>query len=451
MGMNGNAIEKIGRELERFRYGDAIVTKSRFTSINLKDGAVESVEEGETEYISCRVLLKGSFGFASSNKLERYRETIKEAEKLAKIKGGNVKLAEPEGNRRKLKTAFKENPQEIDFEKKIKMLQEFEKLGRSGRVSNSQIGYYDAISNIVILNSRGAEIEEREVRTAAGASFFAKKGGEIQSSFDQVKEKSGFEIMKKFPEKVEKASKEANALLKAERAKGGKMTAVLDHELAGVLAHEAVGHACEADGIANESSCLQGLMGKRIGSELVTIKDSPIIEGKLWGAYEFDDEGTKAKGTILVNRGVLNGYLTSLENANEYGGRLTGNGRADTHSRQIVRMSNTYFEKGDAEIEELFEGVEKGVYLVGVKEGQVSPKVGNFTFAAKYGFLIENGEKRQMIKNVSINGNILKSLQHIDMVANDLEFLPGTCGKDGQSAPVTTGSPHLRINEILVG
>ncbi|MFH0971785.1 MAG: TldD/PmbA family protein [Candidatus Micrarchaeota archaeon] len=444
-------LEKISRILQKYKYADAQITKTDFTAISIKDGKVESVREGTTENISCRVLMQNSFGFASSNQVGNGEAVVGEAEKLAKLKGGKIKLAQPEANKANLGTKITDNPKNHSFEEKIRLLLEIEKLAKIKRTSSTLLNYYDACSKTNFLNSSGAEISEIDIRTGAAANIFAKDGALLENSYEQVKEKAGFEIMKMFPGKVEKAAKEANSLLAARHGPKGKMMAILDPELAGVFAHEAVGHACEADAIANGSSCLGGKMGRKIGSANVTIKDSPIISPELWGSYQFDDEGTRSRGTTLVKNGILNAYLTSLETANQYKSTLTGNARGDSSSRQIVRMSNTYFEKGGCKREELFDEVKNGIYLVGCKEGQVSPKVGNFTFAAKYGFIIRNGEKKEMVRDCSINGNILTALHKIDMVASDLEFLPGTCGKDGQSAPVTTGAPHLRIREILVG
>ncbi|MEK6953988.1 MAG: TldD/PmbA family protein [Candidatus Micrarchaeota archaeon] len=443
--------DKIFASLQKYAYADAILTSTNYTSISLKDGKIESAREGQTQAMSCRMLLGGSFGFASSNKVGDFASIISEAAKLAKIPGGKIKICEPQANRAKILAKVRQDPSTHSYEEKIKMLTEIEKDVKIAKVSNTNLVYYDSSSKIFTLNSAGAFIEEDDVRTGAAAHIYAKENGRIETSFEQVKAKGGFEILGEFPQRAAKAAMEAVSLLSAKHGPAGKMSAILDPELAGVLSHEAVGHACEADGIANYSSCLRGKMGKRIGNEVVTIKDSPVVFPNLWGSYRFDDEATKARGTVLVDRGALKGYLTSLETANEYGNILTGNARGDSNCRPIVRMSNTYFEKGDAKIGELFEGVKNGVYLAGCKEGQVSPKLGNFTFAAKFGFLIKNGERAGMIKDCSINGNILESLHNIDMVANDLEFLPGTCGKDAQSASVTTGSPHLRINNILVG
>ncbi len=451
MKIDMGTLEKIAKAIGRFRYADAIITESAHVSISAKDRAVDFAREGENEGVCIRVFSNGSFGFASSNKIANFQEVILEAEKLSKLGRGNIKIAEPEANKARIRTKILDDPSNHSFEEKIKLLLDFGKEAELKKISSTHLIYSDSNSKMTFLNSSGAEITESEVRTGAAVHVYAKEGGLIESSFEQVKEKAGFEILKAFPQRVEKAALEATSLLSARHGPKGRMIAILDPELAGVFAHEAVGHACEADAIANESSCLRGKLGKRIGSIKVSISDSPIIAKNLWGSYSYDDEGTKAKGTKLIERGILKGYLTSLDSAKQYRSILTGNARGDNSSRPIVRMSNTYFEKGDARKEELFEGVKSAIYLVGCKEGQVSPKIGNFTFAAKYGFVIKNGEKKGMVRDCSINGNILTALHKIDLVANDLQFLPGTCGKDGQSAPVTTGSPHLRIREILVG
>lgn len=444
-------IDKISRKLSKFAYADAIVTESQFTAITNKDGACESIKEGKKESVTVRILQSGTFGFSSSNSLKDLDRVILEASKLAKIGNGKIKFSSPQANNKKTRAKVGKNPLDVSTEEKIAEMTEYEKSAGGKNIKSTAINYFDSRTDFGLVNSQGAQIEEEEIRCGAGIFVYAGRGGEIESSFEQVKEKRGMEVLEKFEEKVEKAKREAVALLDAATGPKGKMAAILDPELAGVFSHEAVGHACEADGVMNDSSILRGKIGAKIGNEVVSISDSPIIDGSLWGAYEFDDEGTKANGTSLVRKGVLNSYLTSLESAHVFGDKLTGNARGDSHMRQIVRMSNTYFEKGKSKTDELFEEMQNGIYLVGCKEGQVLPKTGNFTFAAKYGYIIKNGEKTKLVRDCSINGNILESLHEIDMVARDLEFLPGTCGKDGQSAPVTTGSPHLKINSILVG
>ncbi|MEK6843202.1 MAG: TldD/PmbA family protein [Candidatus Micrarchaeota archaeon] len=444
-------LDRIGRKISNFAYADAIICKSEYTGITIKDGCAESIREGKKESITIRILQNGAFGFSSSNKISDLDKVILEAKKLSRIGEGKIKMEKPQVNCAKTIAKVKKNPLDASTKEKISKMLEFEKIAQGSSIKSTTANYFDSKTNYGFSNSQGAQIEELEIRCGAGIFVYAAKNGKIESSFEQVKEKAGMEVLDGFPKKVEKAKSESIALLDATHGPKGRMEAILDPELAGVFSHEAIGHACEADGIMNDSSILRGKIGERIGNEVVSIMDSPIINEGLWGAYKFDDEGTLASGTCLVRNGILQSYLTSLESSIELNGLLTGNARGDGHMRQIVRMSNTYFEKGNSKTEELFDEMRNGIYLVGCKEGQVLPKTGNFTFAAKYGYIIKNGERTKLVRDCSINGNILESLHGIDMVAKDLEFLPGTCGKDGQSASVTTGSPHLKIRKILVG
>ena len=444
-------LDKIARELEKYKYAEAMLSNGRYNSISLKDGEVDAVKEGETQNIAFRVYENGFFGFAVSNTFENFEGLLKKAGKMAKAGAGKATIGRAEVNEGKVEVKPKKDPAGYALEDKIGMLKEFESAARAEKIHSTNLVYSDSSTENSFLSSLGAKTVEKEARVHAGLFAYAKAGNRLESAYDQVKERAGLEALAGFEKKAVSAAQEAKLLLGAGAAPKGRMTCVLDPELAGVMAHEAMGHACEADGIQINDSVLRGKLGKKLGSEAFAIRDSPVLPARMWGSYAFDDEGTRSKGTTLFEGGVLKAYITSLESAGQLGGKLTGNARSDFSGMQIVRMSNTYFEKGSAQTEELFEGVREGVYLVGCKEGQVSPKTGNFTFAAKYGYTIKDGDKERLVKNCSINGNILSSLHGIDLVASDLDFSPGTCGKDGQEAPVTTGSPHLRINGIVVG
>ena len=447
-------LDKIAKALQKYPYADALVQKSSYSSISLKDGNIEQLNEGTEESICCRVLLNNSFGFASSNSISDFEEILKRAEKLAKIRSNitsSEKFGKPEIHKAKLSSKPGKNPKNFSWEDKIGMLKGWEKIARSRkRVFSAQLSLYDSFTERTFLSSEGSDISEPETRTGANITAFAKQNGRIESWFGQEKKREGMEVVDNFEKVAENVSQSAIMMLSAKHGPKGKMRVILDPELAGVLAHEAIGHACEADGVLADNSALSGKMGMKIAGETVNILDDPAFEKSLWGSYVFDDEGTKAKGVCAVKNGKLNSFLTSLETSSAMNGFLSGSARSDGDSPQIVRMSNTFFAKGDSEKEELFEGV-NGIYLVGVKEGQVSPKSGSFTFAARCGHVLKNGEKKQLLKDCSISGNILSSLNGIDLIAKDLEFCPGTCGKEGQGVPVTTGSPHLRMNDILVG
>jgi TldD protein len=240
----------------------------------------------------------------------------------------------------------------------------------------------------------------------------------------------------------------AVALLDAQAPRGGTYPVVLDQELAGVFVHEAVGHATEGDIILEGDSCLEGKLGEMIASELVTVKDDPGL--MLNGYYPFDDEGSLAQETVLVEKGVLRSFLNTRETAARLGG-VPRNARAEGTDRPVVRMSNTYIANGDWKLEEILEELGSGVYLAGSRGGQVSTGEGVFQFNAKSGYLVEDGEKKKLLRDVSLSGKILETLLHVKAVGNDLKYNSGRCGKSGQLVPVSDGSPHLLVAQATVG
>ncbi len=443
--------DRFSRRLEEFEYADAALRRTAYSAVGVKDREVDFAKEGVEESLSLRIFHRGAFGFAATNRLDKAGEALARAEKLAKARSGKTRLARPEVHAAKSMLRPKKHAADYSMGQKIGWLKEFSALAKRKRVFRVQASFASSSNDKLFANSEGARVKAVEPRIVCGVQAFAREGGRTESAFHQIKCRAGVEALGEMRSKAEQAGSEAVMLLRARHSPKGKMTAVLDPELAGVMAHEAVGHACEADEVQAGGSILAGKLGEKIGGEAVVIRDSPLLGPRLWGCYDYDDEGTKAKGAILVKNGALQGFLSSLETAGVNRGILSGNGRAEPGRRPIVRMSNTFFDKGSSSVSELFSGIRRGVYLVGCKEGQVSPKSGNFTFAAKYGYLIKNGEKAALIKDCSINGNILEALHNVASVAKDLDFVPGTCGKEGQGVPVTTGSPHLLIRDILVG
>jgi TldD protein len=193
---------------------------------------------------------------------------------------------------------------------------------------------------------------------------------------------------------------------------------------------------------------LEGKLGQQIGSELITVKDDPSLMRN--GYYPFDDEGSKAQETVLVENGVLKSYLNSRETAGRLGG-VPRNARAEGTDRPVVRMSNTFIDNGEWKLEEILEELGSGVYLAGSRGGQVSTGEGVFQFNAKRGFLVEKGVKTKLLRDVSLSGKILQTMLDVKAVGNDLKFNSGRCGKAGQLVPVSDGSPHLLIAKATIG
>ena len=191
-------------------------------------------------------------------------------------------------------------------------------------------------------------------------------------------------------------------------------------------------------------------MGEQIASDIVNIfDDASLTEG--FGYYPYDVEGVKTKANQLVKNGKLVSLLNSRSTASKLGMKSSGNARSIISDQPIVRMSNTYLQPGDMDVDELFKDIDNGIYLKGSRGGQVDTGKGIFQFNAAEGYMVENGEITTPLRDVSLSGNILETLKNIDAIGNDFELSVGFCGKDGQTAPVGDGGPHTRIQNALVG
>jgi len=224
---------------------------------------------------------------------------------------------------------------------------------------------------------------------------------------------------------------------------------VLDPELAGVFAHEAVGHASEADLIQEGSSVLGGKIGERIGDPVVTIVDDPSLPE--FGFEPLDAEGSMVGRTEIIKNGVVQAFLHSRETLAAVGHGHAGNARAMAGEPPQVRMSNTYIENGDSSLDELIAECRSGILLKGTRGGQVDTGRGIFQFNAEYGYMIEHGEVGAMVRDVSLSGEILHTLHSISLCARDREMHQGFCGKGGQSVPVSDGAPHVYLMNAVVG
>ncbi|MGC9064014.1 MAG: TldD/PmbA family protein, partial [bacterium] len=262
----------------------------------------------------------------------------------------------------------------------------------------------------------------------------------------------GFQIMENLHGEALNTADMAVRLLSAPVVKAGEYTVVLDPRLAGVFIHEAFGHLSESD-FVYENEKLKELMiiGKRFGPEFLNVVDDPTYPD-LRGSYRYDDEGTPTRKIYLIRDGVLTGRLHSRETAKKMNESVTGNARAINYRYQpIVRMSNTFIEPKDWDFSDLISDIKYGIYAVGAYGGQTAMEM--FTFSAQEGYIIENGKIGELVRDVVLTGNVFITLQNIEKIGNDLRFSQGGgCGKGRQSPlPVATGSPHIRIRNVVVG
>jgi TldD protein len=430
---------------------DLRILKGSRTRIVLDNGKLEEISEAPFQGAAVRALSGGAWGFVTTDSIDGLDDRIDLAKRIARKinRLEDLLLAEaPAG--KSVHIGVKKNPQDLSLEEKVELLKEIENAANVSGVSSTQAVYSEVELTANYRSSEGLDLESEMTRMAFYIGAIASKNGLFQGSGEGRSGVGGLELFdKENPvELARKVGQTAVALLDADVPKGGSFPVVLDQELAGVFVHEAVGHATEADIILEGGSCLEGRLGQKIGSEMVTVIDDPSLMQN--GYYPFDDEGSMAQETVLVKDGILNAYLHSRETAGRMGG-VPRNARAQGTDRPVVRMSNTYIANGDWKLEEIMEELGDGVYLVGSRGGQVNTAEGVFQFNAKRGYLIEKGQKTKLLRDVSLSGKILEIMQDIRAVGNDLKFNSGRCGKAGQLVPVSDGSPHLLIDKATVG
>jgi TldD protein len=428
--------------LSKYRYAELRLEARLDSVIQIRDEEVRQ-SAGSSSGISVRVLEDGSWGLASGREGEA-EKLLEKAQRLARLARGKIAPKIPEAQSREII----EKPEPEDSEAKIKALLEASREMNAGSIASRNISCTDSSVRKEYHNSLGSRIVQETGYTYLSCSAVARSGENIQRGGERAWSRSGFEkisLAKTAREAMEKALR----LLGAASAPKGRFTVVLDPEMTGVFSHEAVGHACEADSVIERESVLADRKGQRIGNDLVTIIDDPSARD--FGQYAYDDEGVAGKPAALVEKGVLAGYMNSMETAPVLGADLNGHARAEDYSSNpIVRMSNTYFQKGESSVEEVFD-IPSGVYLKGMKGGSVDIFSGGFMFKAEEAYEIVRGEKGKMMRDVTITGNILQTLLDVECVGNDFGTSPGICGKFSQEVPVSDGGPHIRVRNVAIG
>ncbi len=445
-----SCLNKIKADYAEIRYEERVVTYIHWTGKEL-----ESIGTSKEKGGGIRVKGKAGWSFLSFNNLDDLPSYLHLTTKQSLLsKGIPVKLASVPIVSRIVPGSARKDPRQIDLEEKYRLTSLYNQILLSGpEIQTSDLRYVDVYTVKYFANSEGTYIKQERFYTLLGMASIARRGGNIQSAHEGVGGTGGYELVENQEEKAEKAVKRASQLLDAEPAKGGRYTVVVDPELSGVFAHEAFGHLSEADFLFENERLLDIMkLGRRFGSEILNIVDEPPIPGE-GGFYLYDDEGVAAGKTYLIREGKLVGRLHSRETAAKMGEEPTGNARAISYEYPpIVRMSNTYIEKGEKSKEEMISEVKEGIYARGFRGGQTNLEM--FTFAPEEGYIIKDGKLTRRIRDFNLTGNIFTTLSQIDAVGNDLVLFtgPGGCGKNDQSPlPVSTGGPHIRIRELVVG
>ena len=322
------------------------------------------------------------------------------------------------------------------------------------RVIKVVAGLSYSISEILMYNSLGELTEDLRPLCSLNATVVFKQGDSIQTKSVSKSLRQGAEFYSDelVRELATRLTSGIDAMFEAKRPAGGQMSVVMAAGASGILLHEAMGHAFEADFNRKGQSIFSDKMGQRVCPEGINIVDDATIRGNR-GSLNFDDEGVPGQRTMMVENGILTSYLHDRISAKFYGVAPTGNGRRESfRSSPIPRMRATYMESGNANPEDIIASVEKGVYVDEFSNGQVKIGEGDFTFFVKSGYLIENGKLTMPVKDINVIGNGPQALKDIIAVGNDckLDDSAWTCGK-GQSVPVCCGMPTVLVNNLTVG
>ena len=436
-------------------FADVFVEQRRSTSLSLEDGRVERVLAGTEQGAGVRVVSGLSTAFAYTDDLTE-AGLLRAADAAAAAARGAgsatvVDLREtPSGEQR-----VAEPPDGVDMARKVTLLKEADEVARaaSGEIRQVTAAYVEGIQSILVAASDGTLAQDRRTRVRCMVQAVAARDNEVQSGFEAPGASMGFEFFAggAIREAARVAAERAALLLDAQPAPGGTMPVVIGNDFGGVLFHEASGHGLEADAIAKRASVFAGQVGSLVASPLVTAVDDGTVDNA-WGTLRIDDEGVPTRRNVLIEEGVLTGYMYDRLRARQDGRGPTGNGRRQSYQHiPLPRMTNTYILPGESTVEELIAATPRGLYAKRLGSGQVNPVSGDFVFAVTEGYLIENGRITAPVRGATIIGNGPAALRKVDMVADDMGLAPGTCGKEGQSVAVSVGQPHLRISELTVG
>jgi TldD protein len=453
-------LNAVGQEVARILkkqnadYVEAHLEEIQYSSISYRGKQLESISKTISIGGNIRALVKGGWGFVSLNDLNNLPEKVEQAVQQASLIGKEKsQFIETEPIVDTVSPDIVENPTLVPLSDKKQLLDDYNGIiwSTSG-IQTSTINYSDSYRKTLLCNSGGSFITQERADATLRAVAIAAKDGEVQQAGLSEGSRDDFGPIRKLHKEIGELSQRAVDMLTVPTIQGGKYTVVLDPILAGVFVHEAFGHLSESD-FVYENDQLKEIMtlGRVFGGPHLNIIDSASVPG-LRGSFKYDDEGTPATKTYLIREGKLVGRLHSRETAAKMNEKLTGNARAISYRHPpIVRMTNTYIEPGSSSFEDIIGDIKEGVYAKNWYGGQTSMEM--FTFSSGETYMIRNGKIAEMVRPVMLSGNVFDTLMNIDAIGNDLAMNQGGgCGKGGQSPlPVSNGSPHIRIQQCLVG
>jgi TldD protein len=436
-------------------FSDLFLETRVVTRLSMTAGAIESVEQGIFSGCGVRAVDQDRTGYA-------YADTFEESALLAAARDAAAIAAGGPSAGDAMSFRPGQPPATVRFTKSFQAVKDDERAGWLVRadaaarathpsVTQVTIEQTDEMLHFLVINSEGLWMEDSLPLLYMRVNVNADQDGRRGTGLERQSLRLGAEQMDgEVPERTAReAARMAVAMCAASPAPSGEMPVVLGAG-GGVLFHEAVGHGLEGDAVRKGTSFFAGRVGDKVGSELVTIVDTGAIPD-LRGSYNVDDEGVVPQRNVLIENGVLRGFMNDRISAKALGSPLSGNGRRQSYRYPpLVRMSNTLLIEGTETPEEIIKATKSGLYAKNLGGGEVDTTTGNFTFGLLEAYLIEDGKVTTPVRGANLVGNGPEIMKRIDRVGFDQKFWPGTCGK-GQWVPVSAGAPTLRISSMTVG
>jgi len=436
-------------------FAEIFIERSSVARIACEDNKIERIASGTDYGAGVRIICGEETSYACTSDVS-FKALKEAADYASRSINGKAKKAkfELKPTLSNLNYPIKIRPDSVSTQEKVALVETANKVARSfgDKVKQVTVRYADSNQSVTIANSEGLYVEDNRIRTRFFINVIAGKDNILQTGYEGPGGSCGFELFEKYPaeEMARLSAERAIKMLDAPHAPAGKMPVILSSEAGGTMIHEACGHALEADFIKKGTSIFGNNIGKKVASELVTVIDDATLPGN-FGTFRFDDEGTPSQKTVLIENGILKGFMSDRYNAKLLGFKPSGNGRRESfRHKPIPRMTNTFIQSGKTDPQEIVNSIKNGLLVKRMGGGEVNVTNGDFVFEVSEGYLVENGKVKNLVRGAILIGNGPEVLKIIDMVGNDIKFIPGVCGKYDH-APVSDGQPTIRIPEIVIG
>ena len=458
-GMDRSRVQaKVDEALAGADDGELFLEFSQSESFAFDDGRLKAANFDTSQGFGLRSVCGEAVGYAHANELSEDAIT-RASHTVQAVAKGHSGTASAAPSRTNVKLYADIDPLETAaFDKKVKLLEDMNAYARAKdpRVKQVSCSLAGEWQNVEIIRAGGETYRDVRPLVRLYVSVVVEQDGRQESGSFGGGGRGGYETYLKpdyWKGAIDEALRQALVNLESVPAPAGEMTVVLGPGWPGILLHEAIGHGLEGDFNRKRTSAFAGLLGQRVAAPGVTVVDDGTIGGRR-GSLTIDDEGTPSSRTVLIEDGILKGYMQDRQNARLMGMKPTGNGRRESFASMVMpRMTNTYMLGGDKTPDEILQSVDKGIYAVNFGGGQVDITNGKFVFSCTEAYLIEDGKVGAPIKGATLIGNGPDCLTRVSMIGNDMKLDTGigTCGKNGQSVPVGVGQPTLRLDGLTVG